>query len=168
MPLDLTDVTDTTAPKSDQLDAVDLLSGARIFRVEAVSEGPADQPLQVHLAGFPRPWRPGVSMRRVLVAAWGKNAQAWVGRHVELFCNPDVMFGKDKVGGTRISRMSHLDRTLAVPLLVAKGRSATYTVDPIPETEARVAVLRGEWQAADPDHRKAIEAEVAQIQGGRS
>jgi hypothetical protein len=158
MPLDLTDVTDTTAPKSDQLDAVDLLSGARIFRVEAVSEGPADQPIQVH----------GVSMRRVLVAAWGKNAQAWVGRHVELFCNPDVMFGKDKVGGTRISRMSHLDRTLAVPLLVAKGRSATYTVDPIPETEARVAGLRGEWQAADPDHRKAIEAEVAQIQGGRS
>ena len=164
--MDLTDVTETTAPKSDQLDAVDLLSGARIFRIERVSEGPADQPINVHLSGFPRPWRPGVSMRRVLVAAWGKNAQLWVGRHVELFCNPDVMFGKDKVGGTRVSRMSHLEKTLGVPLIVTKGRSATYTVEPLPESEIRVAELRAEWQAADLERRKAIEAEVAKIQGG--
>lgn len=166
MAIDLTDVTDTTAPKSDQLDAVDLLSGARIFRIEAVSEGPADQPLQVHLAGFPRPWRPGVSMRRVLVAAWGKNAQAWVGRYVELFCNPDVMFGREKVGGTRISRMSHLDRTLGVPLIVGKGRAATYAVEPLPEADIRVSDLRGEWKGADADRRKAIEAEVAKLTGG--
>lgn len=168
MPLDLTDVSGTAAPKSDQLDAVDLLSGARIFRIEAVSEGPADQPLQIHLAGFPRPWRPGVSMRRVLIATWGKNAQQWVGRYVELFCNPEVMFGKDKVGGTRIARMSHLDRTTGIPLLVAKGRSATYTVDPITETEAQISDLRGEWQAAEPERRAAIEAEVAKLTGARS
>ena len=93
------DISDTLAPNSDQLDAVDLLSGPRTFTIEKVSKGDAEQPVNIHLAEFPRPWRPGKSMRRVLVAAWGPDASAYVGRRVTLYCDPEVRFGGAAVGG---------------------------------------------------------------------
>lgn len=131
------DISDTLAPDSQQLDAVDLLGGPRTFVIESVSKGPADQPVQVHLQDFPRPWRPGKSMRRVLAACWGTDASLYVGRRVTLYCDPDVIFGKDKVGGTRISHLSHLDKPKSVPLLVSRGKSATYIVEPLTEPASR-------------------------------
>ena len=127
------DITDSLAPNSDQLDAIDLVGGARIFTVSEVSKGNAEQPVQVHLAEFPRVWRPGKSMRRVLAAGWGTDASKWAGRRVELFCDPDVVFGGAAVGGTRISRMSHIDKALKVPLLIKRGKSAVFTVQPLPD-----------------------------------
>ena len=70
------DISDTLAPTSDQLDAVDLLGGPQTFTVSGVSRGSAEQPVNIDLAEFPRPWRPGKSMRRVLVACWGPDASA--------------------------------------------------------------------------------------------
>lgn len=127
------DITDTLAPNSDQLDAVDLLGGERTFTIERISRGNAEQPVNIHLAEFPRPWRPGKSMRRVLAAAWGTDASVYVGRRVTLYCDPDVIFGKERVGGTRIKAMSHIDGPKRVPLLVSRGKSATYTVEPLPD-----------------------------------
>ena len=57
--------------KSDQLDNVDLLAGPRVFTITGASKGPADQPLNITLAEYDRPWRPGLTMRRVLAAMWG-------------------------------------------------------------------------------------------------
>lgn len=125
------DISDTIQPTSDQLDSVDLLPGPRTFTIEQVSKGNAEQPVQIHLAGFPRPWRPGKSMRRVLVAAWGPDASQYVGRSVRLYCDDSVTFGADRVGGTRISHLSHIDKKLSIPLLVTRGRSKVYTVDPL-------------------------------------
>jgi hypothetical protein len=162
------DLTDTIAPTSDQLDAVDLLSGPRTFTIERVSKGNAEQPVQIHLAEFPRPWRPGKSMRRVLVACWGPDASQYVGRRVTLFCDPDVMFGKDKVGGTRILALSHIDKPKRIPLLVSRGKSSTYVVEPLPDTPtpSRVEALRAEWHTATPERRAEIEAEVNALSGG--
>jgi len=130
------DISDTLAPKSDQLDAVDLLSGPRTFTIERVSKGNDEQPVQIHLAGFPRPWRPGLSMRRVLVAAWGKDAATYVGRRVTLYCDPDVQFGGAAVGGTRIRALSHIDKPKQVPLLVSRGKSAIFVVKPLADEPA--------------------------------
>src|SRR4051794_36812330 len=88
----LMDISDTLAPNSDQLDAVDLLSGPRTFTIKSVSKGDPEQPVNIHLAEFPRPWRPGKSMRRVLVASWGPDAATYVGRRVTLYCDNDVVF----------------------------------------------------------------------------
>jgi hypothetical protein len=161
------DISDTLAPKSDQLDAVDLLGGPRVFTITEVSKGNAEQPVNVHLAEFPRVWRPGKSMRRVLASCWGTDASQWAGRRVELFCDPDVQFGGKSVGGTRISRLSHIDGAKKIPLLVKRGQSATFVVDPLPdETPAeRVAALRAEWKSADPERQAAIEAEVKALGG---
>lgn len=171
------DITDTLAPKSDQLDAVDLLGGPRTFTIAEVTRGNDEQPVQIRLAEFPRVWRPGKSMRRVLAAAWGPQASEWTGRRVTLYCDPAVKFGGEAVGGTRISHLSHIDGPKKVPLLVTKGRSAVFTVQPLKETAPPPAAmtlddvaattdtdtLRTAWQGSPPDVRAAIEARVAEI-----
>ncbi|MGC3954609.1 MAG: hypothetical protein QM804_10205 [Propionicimonas sp.] len=172
------DISDSLAPDSQQLDAVDLLGGARTFVIERVSKGNAEQPVQVHLADFPRPWRPGKSMRRVLAACWGFDASQWVGRRVRLFCDESVCFGKERVGGTRISHLSHIPEAKTVPLLVSQGRSAIYTVEPLPDAETALpgptpddiaactdkATLRSWWQASSPATRTLITARVAELE----
>lgn len=136
------DISDTLAPKSDQLDAIDLATGPRIFTVKSVSKGDAEQPVQVHLVEFPRgPWRPSKNMRRVLAACWGVDASAWAGRRVELYRDPDVTFGKETPGGTRIAKLSHIDGRQTIPLLVSRGKSGTYFVDPLPTTAAPATAM---------------------------
>lgn len=175
------DISHTLAPDSDQLDAIDLVGGARTFTIERVSEGSSEQPVQVHLAEFPRPWRPGKSMRRVLAAAWGTNTKTWIGKRVRLYCDPDVKFGGEAVGGTRISHMSDLPggKALRVPLLAGRGKSQVWTVQPLTDAPAPktaqttgpdidaiddVETLRAVWQSADAATRKRIEARVAALQ----
>lgn len=128
------DISDTLAPNSDQLDAIDLVAGARTFTIERVSRGNDEQPVQIHLADFPRPWRPGKSMRRVLVACWGADAATYAGRRVTLYCDNDVVFGGQAVGGTRIAALSHIDKPKKVPLLVSRGKSAIFVVKPLADT----------------------------------
>lgn len=172
------DISDTLAPKSDQLDAVDLLgSPPRIFTVERVSRGNSEQPVEVHLAEFPRVWRPGKSMRRVLAHLWGSDATKWTGRRVELFCDTEVMFGGEKVGGTRISRLSHIDGPKSVPIIIKKGRSGGYKVEPLPDAPAApteptaeevaactdVDQLKAMWKRSSKERRAEIEARVADL-----
>ena len=152
------DITDTLAPKSDQLDAVDLLGGPRTFTIADVTRGNDEQPVQIRLAEFPRVWRPGKSMRRVLAAAWGPQASEWTGRRVTLYCDPAVKFGGEAVGGTRISHLSHIDGPKKVPLLVTKGRAAVFTVQPLKEaapahvaTPVNLAPLEAAFTAAGID-----------------
>ena len=166
------DISETLAPNSDQLDAVDLLGKPQTFTITKVTAHNAEQPVNVHLAEFPRVWRPGKSMRRVLAACWGTDASVWVGRRVTLYCDETIRFGNDVVGGTRISHLSHIDKPKSVPLLVSRGKSATFRVQPLadappPNPNAdRIASLRAEWKDADPERRQVIEAEVVELSGG--
>ena len=170
------DISDTLAPNSDQLDAVDLLGGPQTFTITDVSKGNAEQPVQVTLAEFPRVWRPGKSMRRVLASCWGTEASAWVGRRVTLYCDEKVTFGNDVVGGTRISHLSHIDGVKKIPLLVKRGKSATFTVQPLkeeappPEPTAEevaactdVGELKAMWKRSGKERREQIEARVADL-----
>jgi hypothetical protein len=161
------DISDTLAPNSDQLDAIELVSGPRIFTIESVSKGSLEQPVNVHFTNFPRPWRPSKGMRRVLAACWGADASQWAGRRVELFFDPEVTVGKEKPGGTRISRLSDIDKPRSVPLLVSRGKSATFVVQPLPD-ESPIDQLKAEWRTATPERRAAIEAEVAELQAAES
>jgi hypothetical protein len=171
------DITDTLAPKSDQLDAVDLLGGPRTFTVAEVTKGNDEQPVQVKLVEFPRVWRPGKSMRRVLAACWGAQAGEWTGRRVTLYCDPAVKFGGEAVGGTRISHLSHIDGPKKIPLLVTKGRSAIFTVQPLVEqapaapTEADVSACTDldqlkAWWAGNPNLHAAIQARADELKAG--
>lgn len=130
------DLTDTITPKSDQINADDLMSGPRTFTITDVSKtGFADQPVDVFLAEFPkgRPFKPSKSMRRVMVAAWGPWADKYVGRRLTLYRDPSIRFGGQEVGGIRISHMSHIAKRLTLALTVTRGKRSPYVVEPLPD-----------------------------------
>lgn len=162
------DITNALAPKSDQMDAVDLLGSSRTFTIARVSEGNAEQPVNVQLAEFPRPWRPSKSMLRVLANCWGTDASKWAGHRLTLFCDESVMFGGKAVGGIRVSHVSGIDKPKQTPLLVKRGQSALFRVEPLPDltTVDRIAALGNEWRAATPERKTEIEAEVAALKAG--
>jgi hypothetical protein len=175
------DLTDTVAPKSDQMNADDLMTGPRTFTIAEVRKANGEQPVNVVLAEFPsgRPFKPCKSMRRVMVAAWGKDASAYAGRRLTLYRDQKVRFAGEEVGGIRISHMSHIDARLTLALTVTRGKRAPYVVEPLPDdadtspvqdeaTVARLAELRAEWRTATPDRRKAIEAEVRAVEGDQA
>jgi hypothetical protein len=164
------DLSDTIAPTSEQLDAVDLLGGARTFTIERVSAGNAEQPVNIKLVEFARPWRPGKSMRRVLVFCWGPDAATYVGRRVTLYCDPEVRFGGQAVGGTRISHLSHIKKRMQVPLLVARGRAGMFVVEPLVEMPESRAAEQVDWDAelagaaGDVDALKALYKRAGQLE----
>lgn len=126
------DITDTITANSDQVNADDLIGSPVIARITNVERGTGEQPIFIHTDAFAkRTYRPSKSMRRVLAIVWGLEASAWIGRSLELFRNPDISFGKEKVGGIQISRMSHIDKPQTVSLTVSRGKRAPFTVQPL-------------------------------------
>lgn len=136
------DMSATIVPKSDQLNADDLLAGPRTIVITRVTGGDnPDQPVNVHFDGDAgKPYKPCKSMRRVMVHAWGPDAAQYVGRAITLYCDQSVQFGGMKVGGIRISHMSHIDRDLALALTATRSKRTPYAVKRLAEVP----------QAADP------------------
>lgn len=126
------DMTESIAPKSDQLNAEDLLTGPRTFTVAEVRKGSAEQPVDVHLVEFPgRPFKPSKTVRRILVSAWGADASTYAGRRMTLYRDPAVRFGGMDVGGIRVSHLSHITKPMTLVLAVSKGKRAPYVVKPL-------------------------------------
>jgi len=123
----------TAEPRSDQWNAEDFLQGPRVFAIAGVKNGAAEQKYDIDLEGESRVWRPPLTMLRVLLTAWGDDSDAWVGRRVQLFHDPNVRFGKEAVGGIRIAALSHLNGPLNLKLTATRGRRVTYTVQPLPD-----------------------------------
>lgn len=127
------DLTQSIEPKSDQLNADDLLSGPRTVTVEQVAKGSAEQPVNVNLVEFPgRPFRPSKTVRRILVSAWGSDAATYAGRRMTLYRDASVRFGGQDVGGIRVSHLSHIDKAITIALTVTRGKRAPHTVRPLP------------------------------------
>lgn len=126
------DITASTAPKSDQQNFDDYVSGPKTVTIADVKAGSTEQPVEVHLVEFPgRPFKPSKSMRRVLVASWGADASTYVGRRMTLYGDPTVRFGGIAVGGIRISHLSHIDKPLTLALTVKRGSRAPFVVEPL-------------------------------------
>ena len=141
------DITDTLAPKSDQINADDVAGRSVVVTVAGVEKIAGEQPLAVHLHEFPgRPWKPGKTVRRILAAAWGTDAAQWTGRRAEIYTDAEVTFGKAKVGGIRISRMSHLDKPLSLALTATRGKKQTHRIEPLPDNTPSHEV-QPDWQA---------------------
>lgn len=122
----------TIIPKSDQLNADDLLAGPRTIKITSVESGSAEQPVSIHYEGENgRPYKPGKSMRRILVAIWGSDGAAYIGRSLMLYCDPTVKFGGDAVGGIRISHATDISGPHTMPLTQTRGKKKPFTVTPL-------------------------------------
>jgi hypothetical protein len=174
----------TAEPRSDQWNADDFTGGARTFTIAGVKDGAAEQKYDIQLEGEARSWRPPLTMIRVLLKAWGDESDEWVGRRVTLYQDATVRFGKDVLGGVRISHLSHIGgKPLNVKVTTTRGKRETVTVQPLPDApkpttpttptrdylaEAKAApdtdTLRAIWkeaQAAGADERTLMAIQTA-------
>lgn len=158
------DLTQSIEPKSDQLNAEDLLAGPQVFTVESVNAGTAEQPVNVHLVERPgRPYRPSKSMRRILVAGWGQNSADYGGRRLVLYRDPEVKFGGIAIGGIKISHMSHIDKPLKVALTVTRGKRQVTTVDPLVEQQRPAGPALASLATQSEINRRATEAGIENV-----
>lgn len=121
------------APNSDQLNADDLITGPITVTVTAVRvkevTGKGQQPIEIDLKEYPRPYKPCKSMGRVLCAMWGTDPDKWTGRRLTLYRDDGVMFGGDRVGGIRISHMSDLGaKRKEIALTTTRGKKGLFAV----------------------------------------
>jgi len=173
----MSDISHTLAPNSDQIDAIDLHhSGPRTFTVERVVVTNGDQPVNIHVRELDRVYRPSKNMRRVIADCWGIDSAQWADHRFTLYYDPEVMFGRDKTGGVRISHASHIDASVKTPIIVSRGKAGVWTTKPLPDapaapTEADVNAstdttqLRS-WWSAHPHLQDTIKARVDELKAG--
>ncbi len=101
------DMSDTIKPKSDQLNADDLITGPMTVQIAGVRKLAGDQPIAIEIAGY-QPFKPCKTMRRLMILAWGNDGNQWVGRSMTLFRDETVRWAGKAIGGIRISHMSHI------------------------------------------------------------
>lgn len=125
------DISKTIEPKSDQLNADDLIGGSRTIKIRDVKAIDAEtQPLSIYFEGDNnKPYKPSKGMRRVLVALWGPDAKAFIGRSLTLYRDDAVRFGGVEVGGIRISHASHITEPTRVLETVSKGKRRPLTIE---------------------------------------
>ena len=162
----MNDMAGTIIPKSDQLNADDLLTGPITVKITGVTvRGGPEQPVSISYEGDNgKPYKPCKSMCRVMVTAWGADSKKYVGRSMTLYRDPKVKWGGMEVGGIRISHMSHIDESMTMALTVTRANKKPYTVKPLKAstksapaapTQASPAPSRGPDDAPGADQNAA-------------
>lgn len=129
---DMIDMSRFIEAKSDQLNADDLIGTTRTITVTRVVGCDGDQPIAIHYEGDNgKPFKPCKTIRRVLMAIWGKYANEYVGKSMTVYRDDRVMFGGLEVGGIRVSHMSHLDKETVVVVMKSKGKKAGMKILPL-------------------------------------
>lgn len=148
---DITDLRSTIVPKSDQLNAEQLLGGPMTITVTDVRTGSGeDQPVSIHYeADNGRPFKPCKTMRKVLILAWGHDARRWIGQSMVLFNDASVKFGGMDVGGIRISHMTGIPKDIHVSLTATKGKKAPHAIKRLDARPTLADVLRAIAEATN-------------------
>lgn len=132
----MTDLSKTILPKSDQLNADDLIAGPMTIKITEVRAGDAEMPIVIRFEGDDgRPYKPCKSMRRVLVHCWGADGKTYVGRSITLFRDPDVKWAGVAVGGIRISHLSDIKLAQTMVLTQSKQSRKPFKVEPLKVAE---------------------------------
>lgn len=161
----MNDMTPVIVPKSDQINADDLISGPITITIREVriSAG-QDQPVSIYFDGSDKAYRPCKSMSRALVYIWGPDAGQYIGRSMTLYRDPKVRFGKDQVGGIRISHMSDIpadkmdDGRVVLMLTATRAQRKPHVIQPLERPAQKtdkaadgVRALIGRIRDANPD-----------------
>lgn len=177
-------VAKTIIPKSDQLNAEDLLAGPITVKILDVKQGAADQPVVVVIDGGRQPYKPCKTMRKVMVNLWSDRASTWIGKRLTLYADPNVKWGGVAVGGIRISHMSDLKEKTVLMLTETRGKRVPVTIQPLPpetildvyrprfngQSKPVLAIskkIANAFNAMDAAAFETIEAEVSQIEDAK-
>ena len=160
------------SPKSDQINAQDLLGGDMVITIAGVKITPGtEQPVSIRFDGSDKVWRPCKTTGRILMFAWGADTSIYVGRSVQLYLDPKVKWGGLEVGGIRIRALTNIDAEIRIPVAESKqvrklaiikplifDRKTLPQPDDAVRTEARAEARKGTeafraWFKANPDKR---------------
>lgn len=179
----MTDMRGAIEPKSDQLNADDLIAGPIIITITGVTVTKSkEQPVTVSYEGDQgKPWKPSKGMSRIMVLMWGRDARAYVGKRLRLFRDPTVLWAGEPVGGIRISHASDIPEHAMLAVTLGRGKKKPFEVgrlEDLPEARALTvdvadelgkmkaqaargkAELEAAWNAAGPAVRKALAGEL--------
>jgi len=132
--MDTLDLSGTIKAKSDQLNADDLVAGSITVQVEGVRlTNDPQQPIHIFYYGCDnKPFKPCLTVRRVLIALWGADGNQWAGRWMNLYVDTSVSFGKQKnIGGIRVDAVSHISSAATIALTVRRGVKQHFIIKPI-------------------------------------
>lgn len=142
------DISGTIEPKSDQLNADDLIAGPVVLIITGVQVVSGDQPVLIdYEGGQGRPYKPCKSMRRALIHAWGKDGADYVGRKMVVYNDTSVRWGGSEVGGIRISHLSHIDSPLRIMLTVTRGKRQPYKIEPLIDNAGKISATPEELKS---------------------
>lgn len=119
----------TVIPKSDQLNADDLMEPIRVTITSVTRSASKEQPMVIGISGGYKPWKPCLTMRRVMIALWTKDTKIWVGHEIVLVNDPAVKWGGVSVGGIRISYMSDIPASIQLMVTVSRGQRKPVTIE---------------------------------------
>lgn len=155
----MTTLAEALAPKSDQLNADDLIAGPRVLKItqaRIAKDGRETKIVLNYEGDNGKPWKPCKTMGRAMVMAWKiQDPSEFAGKSVRVYRDPSVRFGdQGEVGGIRISHMSHLQSAAKVKLTVSQGKKGEFTFSPL-VTEAPAPIEHYTIEAAELDLRAA-------------
>ena len=171
----MADIARAIEPLSDRQNATDYTAGPKVFTVAGTSDYRDEKgraKVNVHLAEAPdRPFKPSATNLRLIAIGWGEDDTTWPGRRIKLALDPEVMFGREKVGGIRVVALSDMEQPFTAKLPVTRGKKQEFRVEvlpdapappPIPafktEDDARTYWLKRRDEGATPDELAAIQA----------
>lgn len=156
----MTDIRKTVAPKTDQLNADDLVGGRELtIKITGVKGASGkDQPISISFEGDNgKPWKPCLTMRRLLIDLWGDEAAEnsdvhYRGRMVTLYRDDKVKWAGEEVGGIRIKAASHISGEKKLAVTVSKGSRKTVIIKPLqtPKNGAAPAPAKQQQSAPPP------------------
>lgn len=146
----MSDMRPTIVAKSEQLNSDDLLGGPITIKITGVVVKLDEQPVALSYEGDNgKPWKPGKSMRRVLVHVWGHDSNNYIGRSLTLYRDEKVQFGGLAVGGIRISHMSDIPKEMTMALTISRANKRPFVVRPlVAVAPAAKKQTVSEWLAA--------------------
>jgi hypothetical protein len=144
------DLSSTIVAKSDQINASEIINPFTITVIKVDKVASKDQPVHIHSAGL-QPFKPCLTMRRMLIAAWGEFKDVWVGRSMTLYCDPEVMWAGKADGGVRVSHVSHIDQPVSKMLAVTRGRKKLFTLLPLVAEEVDYSNIAAEYWSLPSD-----------------
>lgn len=156
----MTTLAEALAPRSDQLNSDDLISGPRVLKITGARVAKDDRQTKIIInyeGDNGKPWKPCKTMGRAMVMAWAITDEAQlIGKSVRVYRDPTVRFGdQGEVGGIRISHMSHIEKPVNVKLTVTQGKKGMFTFQPLPTAVPREAVDELTAEAAEHSLRTA-------------
>ena len=153
----MTDMLAVIEPKSDQINADDLIGRDMTITITKVQvRAGTEQPVSMYFEGSDKAFRPCKTVSRILVAGWGPDTSRYPGRSLTLYRDEAVKWGAMEVGGIRVSAMSDIEKPLVMALTATKGSKRMTTVQPLKVADASSGVEDARRAIADAQTMEAL------------